>query len=124
MERHFQDFINDLKYFFDKWYEFSGKGTFEECEKYKLLVKLDRSMMINQSAQIEDTVKLAQTGVSQKTLLEFNPIVQDIELEQERIEEEKKQNQENDLFNFAQKTNIENGGEYEPEEKEEVEDEE
>ena len=121
LERHFQDFINDLKYFFDKWYEFSGKGTFEECEKYKLLVKLDRSMMINQSAQIEDTVKLAQTGVSQKTLLEFNPIVQDIELEQERIEEEKKQNQENDLFNFAQKTNIENGGEYEPEEKQEPE---
>lgn len=118
LERHFQDFINDLKYFFDKWYELTGKGSFEESQKYKLLVKLDRSMMINQSAQIEDTVKLAQTGVSQKTILEFNPIVQDVELEQERIDEEKKENQDNDLFNFAQKTNIENGGEFEPEEKE------
>lgn len=118
LERHFQDFINDLKYFFDKWYEFTDKGSFEECQKYKLLVKLDRSMMINQSAQIEDTVKLAQTGVSQKTLLEHNPVVQDVELEQERIEEENKKKSENDLFNFSQKTNIENGGEYNPEEKE------
>ena len=118
LERHFQDFINDLKYFFDKWYEFSNKGNFEECQKYKLLVKLDRSMMVNQSAQIDDVVKLANTGVSQKTLLEHNPIVQDVELEQERIDEEKKQNQENDLFNFAQKTNIENGGEYESENEE------
>ena len=124
LERHFQDFINDLKYFFDKWYEFSGKGSFDECQKYKLLVKLDRSMMVNQSAQIEDTVKLAQTGVSQKTMLEFNPIVQDVELEQERLEEERKQNENNDLFNFAQKTNIENGGEYEMPEKEEEENEE
>lgn len=124
LERHFQDFINDLKFFFDKWFEFSGKGSFDECQKYKVFIKLDRSMMINQSAQIEDTVKLAQTGVSQKTLLEFNPVVQDVELEQERIEEENKNKSENDLFNFAQKTNIENGGEYQPEEKEEVENEE
>lgn len=124
LERHFQDFINDLKYFFDKWYEFSNKGSFEESQKYKLLVKLDRSMMINQSAQIEDTVKLAQTGVSQKTLLEFNPIVQDVELEQERIEEEKKQNQDNDLFDFAQRTNIENGSEFEMSESAESEKEE
>ena len=124
LERHFQDFINDLKYFFDKWYEFTNKGSFEESQKYKVLVKLDRSMMINQSAQIDDTVKLANTGVSQKTLLEFNPVVQDVELEQERIDEENKNKSENDLFNFAQKTNIENGGEYQPEEKEQEENEE
>jgi SPP1 family phage portal protein len=123
LERHFQDFINDLKYFFDKWYEFTGKGSFDECQKYKILVKFDRSMMINQSAQIEDTVKLAQTGVSQKTMLEFNPVVQDVELELERIKEEKKENQDNDLFNFAQRTNIENGGEFESEKEEEQKDE-
>ena len=123
LERHFQDFINDLKYFFDKWYEFTGKGSFDECQKYKILVKFDRSMMINQSAQIEDTVKLAQTGVSQKTMLEFNPVVQDVELELERIKEEQKENQDNDLFNFAQRTNIENGGEFEPEKEEEQKDE-
>ena len=121
LERHFQDFVNNLKYFFDKWYEFTDKGSFEECQKYKLLVKLDRSMMINQSAQIEDTVKLAQTGVSRKTLLEHNPVVQDVELEEERIEEENKQKSKDDLFNFAQKTSIENGGEYQPEEEKENE---
>lgn len=114
LERHFQDFINDLKYFFDKWYEFTGKGSFADCQKYKLLVKLDRSMMVNQSAEIEDAVKLAQTGVSQKTQLEFNPVVQDVDLEMERLEEESKEKADNDLFNFAQKTNIENGGEYTP----------
>lgn len=121
LERHFQDFINELKYFFDKWYEFTGRGSFEESQRYKLLVKLDRSMMVNQSAQIDDTVKLAGTGVSRKTMLEFNPVVQDVELEMERLEEEQKENQENDLFNFAQRTSIENGGEYESGEKEEEE---
>lgn len=124
LERHFQDFINDLKYFFDMWYELTGKGSFEDCKKYKILIKLDRSMMINQSALIEDTVKLAGTGVSKKTQLEFNPVVQDVELELERIEEEQKDNMNNDLFNFAQRTNIENGGEYKPEEKSEDENEE
>lgn len=114
LERHFQDFVNDLKYFFDKWYELTGKGSFEECDKYKILIKLDRSMMINQSALIDDTVKLAGTGVSKKTQLEFNPVVQDVELELERIKEEQKENQDNDLFNFAQRTEIENGGEYKP----------
>lgn len=124
LERHFQDFINDLKYFFDKWYELTNKGSFEDSQKYKILIKLDRSMMINQSALIEDTVKLAGTGVSKKTQLEFNPVVQDVDLELERIKEEQKENQENDLFNFAQRTEIENGGEYKPEEKSEGENEE
>lgn len=114
LERQFQNFVDSLKYFFDKWYDMSGKGSFEECQKYKVIVKLDRSMMVNQSAQIEDTVKLQGTGVSKKTLLEFNPVVQDVDLELERIEEEQKQSADNDLFNFAQRTNIENGGEYEP----------
>ena len=123
LERHFQDFINDLKFFFDKWYELTNKGSFEECQKYKTLIKLDRSMMINQSALIDDTVKLAGTGVSKKTQLEFNPVVQDVDLELERIKEEQKENQENELFDFAQRTEIENGGEYEkpePEKKSEV----
>ena len=118
IERQFQNFMQSLKYFFDKWYEFSGKGSFEECQKYKILIKLDRSMMINQSALIEDTVKLAGTGVSKKTQLEFNPVVQDVELELERIDKEQKESQNNDLFNFAERTNIENDGEYQPEEKE------
>ena len=116
LERHFQDFIDDLKYFFDKWYEFSHKGSFEEAQLYNVRVELDRSMMINQSAQIEDTVKLANTGISKRTLLEFNPVVQDVDMEEERIKEEQKESQQNELFNFAERTNIENGGEFEPDE--------
>ena len=76
-------------------------------------------MMINQSSQIEDCVKLSNTGVSKKTQLEFNPVVQDVELELERIEEEQKKMQNNDLFNFAHITNTENGEEYDTPENEE-----
>lgn len=119
LERQFQTFIDNLKYFFDKWCEWTGKGSFEENQKYKVLIKLDRSMMINQSSQIEDCVKLLNTGVSKKTQLEFNPVVQDVELELERIEEEQKKMQNNDLFNFAHITNTENGEEYDTPENEE-----
>lgn len=112
LERHFQDFIDDFKYFFDKWYEFTGKGSFEECQKYRILIRLDRSMMVNQSALIDDTVKLAGTGVSKTTMLEFNPVVQDVELEEERLAEEQRESQENDLFDFAQRMSAENVGEY------------
>ena len=80
-------------------------------------------MMINQSSQIDDCVKLANTGVSKKTQLEFNPVVQDVELELERIEEEQKKMQNNDLFNFAQTTNTENSEEPENKEEEKNEDE-
>lgn len=101
LERHFQNFIDQLKYFFDRWWELTGRGAFEIAQSYKVLVKFDRSMMINQSAQIADTVQLMNTGVSQKTVMEFNPIVQDVEMEMARIEEEKKEKEaENSLFNF------------------------
>lgn len=116
LERQFQTFIDNLKYFFDKWCEWTGKGSFEENQKYKVLIRLDRSMMMNQSSQIDDCVKLANIGVSKKTQLEFNPVVQDVELELERLEEEKQEMQNNDLFNFAQTTDIENGEEYEQKE--------
>lgn len=118
LERQFQNFIDQLKYFFDKWCEWTGKGSFEENQKYKVLIKLDRSMMMNQSSQIDDCVKLANTGVSKKTQLEFNPVVQDVGLELERIEEEQKEMQNNDLFNFAQRTSIENGNTFEESEEE------
>lgn len=100
LERHFQDFIDDLKYFFDKYLEWKNKSS-EDYKDMRVLIKLDRSMIINQSSLIEDTVKLAGTGISQKTLLEYNPVVQDVKLEESRIEEEKKKaEEENPLFNF------------------------
>lgn len=103
LERHFQDYVNKLKYFFDKWYEFTDKGNFDDCQKYTILVRFDRDMMINQSALIDDTVKLSGTGISQKTLFEFNPVVQDVDMEFNRIEEEMKRKQEEmeqGMFNF------------------------
>ena len=79
-----------------------GKGSFDEVKKYTIKVKLDKSMMINNSSMIDDTVKLSGTGISKKTILEFNPIVQDVDLEMERIEEErKKEMEDNDLFDFT-----------------------
>lgn len=89
LERQFQDFMENLKYFFDKYMEWSGKGSFDEYQKYKLLIKLDRSMMINLSSAIDDTIKLAQTGISEKTILEFNPVVQDVDMELGRIKKQR-----------------------------------
>ena len=63
-------------------------------------------MMINESSLIDDTVKLAGTGISQKTLLEHNPIVDDVELELDRIKEQQKEQQE--LFGFDNLENLEN----------------
>lgn len=113
LERHFQNFIDNLKYFFDKWLEWSNKGNFEEMNSCNVLIKFDRSVVINRSEMINDTVKLAGTGVSQKTLMEFNPVVQDVEMELDRVEEERKANSENDLFNFMQKTENEHNLEEE-----------
>lgn len=101
LERNFQSFIDNLKYFFDKWLEWKGLGTAEKFKEYKVLIKLDRDMMINQSSMIEDAVKLANTGISLETQLEFNPVVQDVELEKQRLEEERKEAEKNNpLFNF------------------------
>ena len=91
LERHFQNFVNNLKYFFDKWWEMTGNGSFEDAQKYKVLIKLDRTMMINTSQLIEDTVRLKETGVSRRTLYEFNPVVQDVDIEEERVKEEAKE---------------------------------
>lgn len=101
LERNFQSFIDNLKYFFDKWLEWKGFGTAEKFKEYKVLIKLDRDMMINQSSMIEDAVKLANTGISLETQLEFNPVVQDVELEKQRLEQERKETEKNNpLFNF------------------------
>ena len=101
LERHFQDFVNDLKYFFDRWWELTGRGSFDIAQSYKVLVKLDRSMMINQSDTLNDATRL-QGVVSQRTLLEQIPQVQDVELELSRLEEERKEKEaDNPLFAFG-----------------------
>lgn len=107
LERHFQDFVDDVKYFFDKWWEMSGFGTFEEAQKYKVLVKLDRSMMINISQMIEDTARLRDTGVSQRTIHEYNPVVQDVDVEEERVKEERREEmREGEVFDFGNSKDV------------------
>ena len=91
LERHFQDFMEDLKYFFDKWFSWKHGTPVEQLEEYRLMVKLDRSMMINLTAQIDDTIKLQQTGISQRTILEFNPVVQDVDVEIARMRKEQEE---------------------------------
>lgn len=96
LERHFQNFVNNVKYFFDKWWELTGQGSFEDAQKYKVLIKLDRTMMINTSQLIEDAAKLKETGVSRRTQFEFNPIVQDVDVEEERVKAELKEMKESE----------------------------
>lgn len=88
LETEFEVFMQQLKYFFDIWLEFRKIGTAEQWAQYKLIVTLDRDMMINVSADIEDTVKLGSTGVSQETLDNWNPAVESHEVEQARREKE------------------------------------
>lgn len=110
-ERNFQNFINDLKYFFDRWYGWRNGISPEVLEEYSIFVKFDRSMMMNQTSMIDNVVKMAgQDVVSRRTLLEYNPIVVDVDMELERIkaEEEEKRKQQNEdadsMFNFNQPT--------------------
>lgn len=90
LEAEFEVFMQQLKYFFDIWLEFKGVGTAKQWSQYKLIATLNRDMMVNESEAIEDTVKLAATGVSQETLDNFNPATESHEIEQQRREREAK----------------------------------
>lgn len=104
LERHFQDFMDSLKYFFDKWWKLTNHKTVADYEKYKVLVKFDRSVMMNRNEQIDGLVKLAGLEISQRTLLEENPAVQDVELELERLKTEREEkSRENPLYDFPEK---------------------
>ena len=107
LERHFQDFMEDLKYFFDRWFSWKHATSIEELDGYRLIVKLDRSMMINTTAQIDDTIKLQQAGISQRTILEYNPVVQDVDLELSRI---RKEQEEEDAAYFSSNYPLGNHG--------------
>ena len=113
LERHFQNFINDLKYFFDKWYGWQNNVDSKSLNEYSVFVKFDRSMMMNKSGLIDDVVKMADKGVvSRRTLLEYNPAVVDVDMELERIKTEKEEAmkeaeqkaklEQDSMFNFNQ----------------------
>lgn len=100
-EAEFRVYMENLKYFFDKWLSWQGGfGSFEELQNIDITFTLDRDMMINETNIIDNVVKL--NGIlSQQTLDEMNPWVDDPEKEQKRREEEETANQEKqELYNF------------------------
>lgn len=88
LETEFSSFMQQLKYFFDIYLEFKGIGTAEQWSEYEVSVKFDRDMMVNSEADINETVLLASTGVSQYTQDLWNPAVETPEIENQRREQE------------------------------------
>ena len=88
IETEVEAFFQNLKYFFDAYLQFKKVGTSEQWSKYRLTVTLDRDMLINSTADIQETVMLMSTGVSQETVDSWNPAVESHEAEQGRREQE------------------------------------
>lgn len=88
IETEFELFMQQFKYFFDKWLVFSGEFNEAELANTQITVTLDRDMMMNETELIENTAKLSGL-VSQETLDNYNPAVESHEIEEQRREEEK-----------------------------------
>lgn len=100
IEVEFELFIENLKYFFDKYLDWTGKVSLDVSSKYKVIATLDRDMMINETELIENTSKL-QGLVSQETLDNYNPAIESHEIEQARREAEAEKNAEKEVpFKF------------------------
>ena len=94
-ESEFNVMMENLKYFFDKWASWKGGyGSFEELQKIKLTVTLDRDMMIDEESIISNLVNLGDE-LSQETRDELNPYVESHEKEEKRREEDRKKALEN-----------------------------
>lgn len=94
-ESEFRAYFENLKYFFDKWAAWKGGyGSFEELQKIKLTVTLDRDMMIDEESIISNLVNLGDE-LSQETRDELNPYVESHEKEEKRREEDRKKALEN-----------------------------
>lgn len=98
LETEFELFMQQFKYFFDKYLEFKGEFTAEELKNFDITVTLDRDMMMNETELIENTAKLSGL-VSQETLDSYNPAVESHEIEQERRENE--ENDTDNQYNFG-----------------------
>ena len=95
VETEFELFMQQLKYFFDKWLVFRKEFTEDELKQLDITVTLDRDMMLNETELIENTAKLSGL-VSQETLDGYNPAVESYEIEQERREKEESERLEKD----------------------------
>ena len=100
-ETEFRVFMKNLKYFFDKWLSWrGGLGTFEQLQAIPVTFTLDRDMMINESEVLDNINKMADI-LSQQTLDERNPWVENPEKEQERRDKEEKERlKKEELYNF------------------------
>lgn len=108
LEMDFELFVENLKYFYDKYLDWTGKIKADVSSKYKVIVTLDRDMMINESEILNDVVKL-QGLVSQETLDDKNPYVESHTIEQARREAEAERNAEKEAtnqFNFNNVPNV------------------
>lgn len=105
-ETEFRVYMQNLKYFFDKWLSWTGGfGTFEELQKIQITFTLDRDMMINENEIINNIVRL-EGKISQRTLDEMNPWVEDPDIEKERREkEEKEMVEKQELYQFEHDVN-------------------
>lgn len=105
-EAEFRVYMENLKYFFDKWLSWKGGfGSFEQLQKIEITFTLDRDMMINETSIIDNVVKL-DGKISQRTLDEMNPWVEDPDKEQERRDEEEQKAQEKmELYQFNNDVN-------------------
>lgn len=104
IETEFELFMQQLKFFFDKWQVFKGNFKEEELKKIKINVSLDRDMMINESELIENTAKLNGL-VSQETLDNYNPAVESHQIEEQR---RKNENKKENPYNFGNDNNDNN----------------
>lgn len=111
IETEFEMFIDNLKYFYDKYLHWTGKVDEKISSKYKIVATLDRDLMINETEILGNVVKL-QGMVSQETLDNNNPYVESHSIEQARREAEAEKNAETDnLFKFDKnEENIDNEG--------------
>ena len=100
-ETEFRICMENLKYFFDKWLSWKGGfGTFEQLQEIPITFTLDRDMMINETEIMDNVVKM-RGELSQETLDEMNPWVENHQKEQERRDKEEKEMQKKDeLHNF------------------------
>ena len=102
LETEFELFMQQFKYFFDKWLVFKGEFSENELAQTDITITLDRDMMMNETELIENTAKLSGL-VSQETLDNYNPAVETHEIEEERREQEENNRIEKDNpYNFEE----------------------
>ena len=109
LETQFRIYFRDFKYFFDKYLEMNKIGNVKQWSDYEINVTLNRDMMVNVDEVIKQ-LDILDGKVSQETLDNWNPAVDDHITEQRRREaeakerEEKEQEARNQIEMLYQKT--------------------